>query len=190
MLIKAGILLRMTLTISLCCALCYSPSSPVAAQASTPAASQVLVDAAIKKAMDEHKTVLVEFGASWCVWCHHFDALLADSVAGPVMTAHYVVVHLVTQEKPARKALENPGSGAMMAVLGGKSSGLPFLVALDSTGKRIANSNLMPHGSNIGFPVSPAEVAAFDSFLVQTAPGISTEERAQIRAYLDRDAGR
>lgn len=186
---KARILHQFMLVISLCCMLC-PPSSLSAAQKDTPTASQILVDAAVKEAMAEHKTVLVIFGASWCTWCHHFDALLNDAIAGPVMTAHYVVVHLVTQEKPAKKAQENPGSEAMMSAMGGKASGLPFLVALDSTGKQIADSNLMPQGGNIGFPVLPAEVAAFDKFLLQTAPGISTAERAQIRSYLDQKAGR
>lgn len=189
MMAKAEALLR-TIFIFVLCGALFTTSPSLTARTSTPPASQALVDAAVRKAAIEHNTVLVVFGASWCVWCHHFDALLADPVVGPILAAHYVVVKLVTQEKPGNKALENPGSEAMMTAMGGKASGLPFLVALDATGKQIADSDLMPHGGNIGFPVKPAEIAAFDRFLAQTAPQISPAERAKVRAYLERNAGR
>jgi hypothetical protein len=31
---------------------------------------------AVAKAAAEHKTVLVSFGAEWCIWCHVFDAYI------------------------------------------------------------------------------------------------------------------
>jgi thiol:disulfide interchange protein len=168
------------------CAAPYCVSTPLLAQASTPTPSRVLVDAAVRTAASGHKAVLVRFGASWCLPCREFSAFLADTGVGPIMAAHYVIVSLVTQEAPANTSLENPGSAEMMAALGGARSGLPFFVVLDSVGRKIADSNVMPDGSNVGFPGRPEEVAFFDYFLARTAPRITGAERAQIRAYLHR----
>jgi thiol-disulfide isomerase/thioredoxin len=156
----------------------------------TPPPSQVLVDAAVRRAAAEHKAVLVTFGASWCGWCRRFSAFLADPGVGPIMAAHFVTVDLVTQEVPAKQALENPGSQALMAAMGGAGSGLPFFFVLDSTGKKTGDSNIMPGGGNVGHPDLPEEVAAFDQFLIRTAPRMTPAERTRIRAYLDRIAGR
>jgi len=162
---------------------------PLAAQTAPPA-SQVLVDSAVRRAAAEHKTVLVVFGASWCAPCRLFHAFLADSDVGPVMAAHYVTVQLVTLETPANRALENPGSEGMLSAMGDAESGVPFFVALDSTGKKIGDSRLMANSGNVGFPVAREEIAAFDGFLARTAPGITTLERLQIRGYLYRVASR
>jgi thiol-disulfide isomerase/thioredoxin len=171
-------------------AMTLAASTELPAQAPPPPPAQVLVDAAVRTATAEHKAVLVKFGASWCGWCHRFDAFLADTGVGPIMAANFVPVSLVTQETRVNKALENPGSDALMKAWGGAASGLPFFVVLDSTGTKIADSNIMPDGSNVGHPATPEEVAAFDQLLVRTAPRITPAERARIRAYLDRIAGR
>jgi len=165
------------------------PGGRAAAQ-TPPPASRTLVDAAVRQAGAEHKVVLVVFGASWCGWCRRFHDMLADSGVGPILAAHYVAVNLTAQESPAKRALENPGSDSLMAALGGAKGGLPFFAALDSAGARIADSNLMPGGGNVGFPSEPDEVAAFDRFLANTAPRITAAERERVRAYLDRIAGR
>jgi len=156
----------------------------------TPPPAQVLVDAAVRTAAAEHKAVLVKWGASWCGWCHRFEAMLADSGVGPIMAANFVSVALVTEEAPANRPLENPGSDVLKRAMGGAASGLPFFVVLDADGRKIADSNMMPGGSNVGHPDTPEEVAAFDQFLVRTALRMTPDERARIRAYLDRIAGR
>jgi hypothetical protein len=156
---------------------------------STPAAAQVLVAAAIHQAKLEHKLVLVKFGASWCGWCHRFDDFLADSGVGRIMSAHFVIVGMTTLEVPAKKALENPGSAELMKAMGG-GGGLPFFFVLDTSGRKLGDANIMPGGSNVGHPNTPAEVAAFDTLLARVAPAITPAERARIRAYFDRIAGR
>jgi thiol:disulfide interchange protein len=185
----------MTVRICALAALFIAPlaTSPIAAQATVvdaPAPAQALVDAAVRRAATEHKAVLVKFGASWCGWCHRFDAFLADTDVGPIMAANFVTVALVTEETPANKTRENPGSEALMTSMGGASGGLPFFFILDSTGKKIGDSNVMPDGSNVGHPDKPEEVAAFDQLLQRTAPRITARERARIRTYFDRIAGR
>ena len=71
-----------------------------------------------------------------------------------------------------------------MKELGGEKSGLPFYAVLDASGKKLADSNVMPGNSNIGFPGSPEEIAAFDGILKQTAPRMTDRERALVTKHL------
>lgn len=180
--------MRVHLAAALAATLAVTTALP--AQTRTPPPAQALVDSAVRSAAAGHRAVLVKWGASWCGWCHRLDAFLADTGVGPIMAAHFVVVALVTEETPANKALENPGSDVLKTAMGGAASGLPFFVVLDSAGRKIADSNMMPGGNNVGHPDTPEEVAAFDQFLIRTAPRMTPEERTRIRAYLDGIAGR
>ena len=182
----------MTMRVHLAAALAgtLAVAAPLPAQTRTPPPAQALVDAAVRSATAEHKAVLVMWGASWCGWCHKFEAFLADTGVGRIMAAHFVVVDLVTEETPANKALENPGGDVLKAAMGGATVGLPFFAVLDAAGRKIADSNMMPGGSNVGHPDTPEEVVAFDQFLVRTAPRMTPAERGRIRVYLDRIAGR
>jgi hypothetical protein len=96
---------------------------------------------------------------------------------------NFVLVKLVTQERAEKKALENPGADKLMADWGGGKAGLPFMVFLNARGEKIADSNRMPGGKNIGCPASEEEVAAFDKILQETAPRISADQRAKVSAY-------
>lgn len=54
------------------------------------------------------------------------------------------------------------------------------MVILNSAGQKIADSNRMPGGKNIGCPASPAEIEEFDKILQETAPRMTAEQRAKI----------
>lgn len=86
---------------------------------------------------------------------------------------------MITEEAKDKKALENPGADTLMAGWGGAKAGLPFLVFLNGKGEKIADSNRMPNGGNIGCPATPEEVAAFDRILQETAPRITADQRAK-----------
>ena len=100
------------------------------------------------------------------------------------MAANYVVVKLTVQEDDDKKPLENPGAEGMMNAWGGSDSGLPFYVFLNAEGEKIADSNAMPKGRNIGFPATGQEVEAFVSLLERTAPRLNAAERTRIVDYL------
>ena len=101
------------------------------------------------------------------------------------MAANYIVVNLVVQERDDKKALENPGGQDVMNDWGGAKSGLPFYVFLDASGRKIADSNALPGGGNVGFPGNAQEVEVFLGLLDKTAPRLSVGDRAEIASYLE-----
>src|SRR5262249_27463291 len=123
--------------------------------ASAPPAASAVLSAALKTAAAERKTVLVEFGASWCSWCRRVDDFVHVQQVSSIVAANYIIVNLVVQEREDKKALENPGGQDVMNRWGGAKSGLPFYVFLDAAGQKVADSNAMPGGANVGFPGNP-----------------------------------
>jgi hypothetical protein len=156
------------------------------ATAPPPPAADV-VAAAVRAASAGQKAVLIEFGASWCVWCRHFDAFTHAPGVREILNRHYVIANLTVLERDAKKGLENPGSEAKLNEWGGAASGLPFYVFLDGTGRKIADSKVMPGGGNIGFPAVPAERDAFMRLLDRTAPTLTPTDRATLLAWLTSD---
>jgi hypothetical protein len=71
---------------------------------------------------------------------------------------------------------------------GGAESGLPFYVFLSGAGQKVADSNAMPDGTNIGFPAVPNEIRAFIDLMERAAPTLSLAERDVLAGYLVRGA--
>src|SRR5690349_4750579 len=94
--------------------------------AQTPAPASEVVAAAVNRAQAENKSVLIEFGASWCTWCRNFEAFVKSADAGPILAKQFVVVNLVVHERDGKTSLEHPGGNALMDRWGGAQSGLPF----------------------------------------------------------------
>ena len=149
----------------------------------TPAAEQVL-NAAFETARAEQKVVLTHFGASWCTWCLHLDAMLTSDEVGSLFQDNYVITHLTVQESDDKVALENPGAQEILDAAGAGDSGLPAYIIFDSDGKQLATSLVMPGGGNIGHPVTPDEIVAFLVLLDQTAPRMTAADRDRVSAYL------
>ena len=158
---------------------------PAQAPADVPT-TEALLSAAIRKARAEDKRILVEFRASWCQWCKRLDATLTGPEFSRLIEANYVLVNLTVQEGDDKKALENPGAEDLMSEM--KGEGLPYVIFMDSNGMRIADSMVMPNHGNIGYPVTPEEIAAFDGLLEKTALRMSASERMAIVAYLKKQA--
>jgi hypothetical protein len=98
---------------------------------------------------------------------------------------NYVLVKLDVQEsEEKRAALENPGGVEVMKELGGEKSGIPFYAFVDEKGKKLADSNAMPKGLNIGCPDTPEEIEAFMGLIQKTAPRWSKPNREKLKAYL------
>lgn len=53
------------------------------------------ISAAVKKAKDENKNVLIEIGGNWCIWCARFnDFVNNDKHLDSLVNDNYVVYHL------------------------------------------------------------------------------------------------
>jgi hypothetical protein len=139
-------------------------------------------------AAEQKKTVLVIFHASWCGWCKKLEAALTSPGVAPILATHFVTIHLDVMENGDNKRLENPGGDDYLAKWGGAKSGLPFYAFLDEKGKKIADSNALPNGQNIGYPGTPEEIDAFLGLLTKTAPRLTVEERERIGTYLRKNA--
>ena len=180
------LLARILLALGIICSLAGAPFAQHGPASGTPEPAATVVDAAVKRAAAESKTVWVDFGASWCGWCRKLEAFLAAPEVEDIIKKHYLIVPLTVMESGAKAALENPGGEAMMRDLGGEGAGLPFYAFLDGSGKRIANSMAMPRGANIGFPANQEEIEAFVALIGKTAPGLSAADRERVVAYLNK----
>ena len=150
----------------------------------TPPPAATVVSNAVQTAAAAHKVVLIEFGASWCSWCRRFDAFVHSPDVSSIVAANYVVVNLVVQERDDKKALEHPDGQDVMDAWGGAKAGLPFYVFLDTNGQKVADSNVMPDGGNLGFPGNPTEADLFLGLIDRTAPRLAAADRAKIVSYL------
>lgn len=154
------------------------------AGAAAPAPARTVVAEAVKRAASEKKVVLVEFGASWCVWCRSFDAFVHAPETARTIAANFVVVNLTVDERDDKKALENPGGVELLTEWDGFDAGLPFYVFLDAQGEKIADSNVMRDGDNVGFPATDEELRAFMGLIEATAPRLTPAGRATLLTYL------
>jgi len=159
--------------------------APVALAPASPSAS-VQLAAARQVAAETSKNILVEFGASWCGWCRHFDTLVESPDAGALMKQHFVVLKLTVQESPDKRTMNTLGAQAMMDEWDGGQSGLPFFVFVSAAGEKIADSNAMPGGGNIGYPTTPKEVQAFIRLLGKAAPRMTADDLATIGQYFSK----
>ena len=95
---------------------------------------------------------------------------------------------LVVQERAEKAALNNAGGEEVMAQLGGKNAGLPFIAFLDAKGGLIVNGRKpiagKTEGENIGHPFQPQEIEWFMSMLEKATPTMSTADRKTIEDWL------
>ena len=181
-----SVLARILLALGIICSLAGTALAQHGPASGTPEPAATIVDAAVKRANAESKTVWVDFGASWCGWCRKLEAFLVAPEVKDIIQKHYLIVPITVMENGEKAALENPGGEAMMRELGGGGAGLPFYAFVDGSGKKIANSMAMPNGGNIGFPANQEEIAAFMTLIGKTAPALSRGDRDQVLAYLNK----
>jgi len=90
------------------------------------------------------------------------------------------VTKLVVMERGEKASLNNAGGEEVMAQLGGKDAGLPFIAFLDAKGSLIVNGRKpvagKAEGDNIGHPFQPQEIEWFMTMLTKAAPAMSSAD--------------
>jgi hypothetical protein len=158
-----------------------------------PAADQVLAHVNAQ-ASEEHKNVLLVFGASWCRYCTQFEVFLAAPEIQPIIAKHFVVARLGVYEESGRNPkLNNPKSDTLVHQFGEADKGsLPFIVFLDPKGGLIVNSNRPSRrkrtGENIGYPSAPEEIDWFMVMIKKAAPALTENDAAIVEAWLRKAA--
>lgn len=151
-------------------------------------AAQILKRAELQ-ARAEHKNILLEFGASWCVNCKLYDRMLDAPSTRAILKRHFVFAYMDSGEHPGDTRHANtPGAVEYENSIGGKDAGWPFLVVLSPAGKVIVNSfrpdSKSKKGDNIGYPELPQEVDWFMIMLKRGAPLLSPQELASVHDWL------
>jgi hypothetical protein len=148
-------------------ALTISIATPAAQK---PPKADDLLNAAKQKAADQHKSIFLIFGASWCEACHQLDAFLDNPEVVAIFDKYFVIAKITIGEGAAgHAALDNPGSDALIAKYGGLAPGgvvsLPFIAVLDPTAKLLVTSNMPGKRSHmatmVDFRFSPKRFAGF-----------------------------
>lgn len=132
------------------------PARPAIYDESADGAKQVAD--ALAKAKQDHRHVLLMFGANWCGWCHRLHKLFeSDAPIAAKLKQDFVVVLIDV----------NKGHNADLDRRYGKPTqfGLPVLVVLDAAGKALTTQDTgkLEEGDHH----DPAKVLAF---LNQWAP--------------------
>jgi thiol-disulfide isomerase/thioredoxin len=185
---------RFSRSLALALALAASPLLLRAAEPTGGPAAAAILHRAEAQARAQHKNILLEFGASWCINCKLYDRMLDDPTLSPILHRYFVFTTMDTGEMPNdHKHADTPGGVAYENSIGGKGAGWPFLVVLSPEGKPIVNSFRPDPGSkdgkaNIGYPALPVEIDWFMTMLHRGAPAMSAADRAKVRAWLEAQA--
>lgn len=111
------------------------------------------ISAAIKKAKEQHKYILLMGGGNWCSWCVEFARLAkADPGIDSVMNAGFVTYHL-------NYSKENENKNTFARLGFPQRFGFPVFIILNEKGERIhtQNSEYLEDGHKSYNPVKVKE---------------------------------
>lgn len=173
----------------LACALTGAPAVQAAVPDGGPPAAEIM-QRAEAQARIEHKNILLDFGASWCVNCRLYDRFVSDPQMHALLRRAFVFASMDSGEFSGDlKHADTPGGVEFEASIGGKDAGFPFLVMLDAGGKPIVDSfrpdpKSKAGKSNTGYPATPEEIDWFVEMLRRGAPSLSQQDLAGVHAWL------
>jgi thiol:disulfide interchange protein len=121
------------------------------------------IAAAISTATAEHKNILLDFGANWCIWCHRLHTTFeTDATVAKALKDNYIVVMVDVNSRRG----ESRNAAVIERYGNPVQHGIPVLVVLDSSGKQLITKDSGDFEE--GGTHSPAKITAF---LAQWAPG-------------------
>ena len=139
-----------------------------------PANAEDALAAALRQAREQDKRVLLHVGTPYCGWCKVLSAFLTEHEA--VLSKDFVDLKIDT-----KRMLQGEEVAARFQPP--DSSGVPWMVILDGSGKVLATS-IGPKG-NVGYPVLPAEIDHFMSMLADTKQRLQQADLGLLRSDLN-----
>ncbi len=93
------------------------------------------IEAAVKKAKDNNKHVLIQVGGNWCIWCARFNNFITeDADIKNYVESNYMVYHLnYSPENKNKKILEKYGFPQRF--------GFPVFLILNGKGELLHTEN-------------------------------------------------
>jgi protein disulfide-isomerase len=119
------------------------------------------IAAALRESRDDHKLVLLDFGANWCLDCLVLDRLFRDSTVAGYLGAHFRVVHVDV----GRFDRNLDVSGAYGSPIEG---GVPAVVVLSPGGDVVASTK--DGALESARSATPAQILRFLQSWVARAP--------------------
>lgn len=116
-----------------------------------------LVGDALRRASAEHKRVIVDMGANWCIWCRRLHATFEGNPSvSAALERGFVVVMLDVNTRNGTKR-----NAALVGRYGNApaSHGIPVLVVLDADGKQLTTKDSGELEDGEGH--SPAKILQF-----------------------------
>lgn len=115
-----------------------------------------LVAGALREARAEHKLVLVDLGANWCIWCRRLHHTFETNPAvAAELQRHYVVVLIDVNRRHGSQR----NAGLIARFHNPVRFGLPVLVVLDASGRQLTTEDSGNLESGAGH--SPQKIVAF-----------------------------
>jgi thiol-disulfide isomerase/thioredoxin len=115
-----------------------------------------LVGDALRRASAEHKRVVVDMGANWCIWCRRLHATFeGDSSVAAALQRGFVVVMVDVNTRNGTKR----NAGLVERYGNPTSHGIPVLVVLGSDGKQLTTKDTGELEDGAGH--SPAKILQF-----------------------------
>jgi len=132
-----------------------------------------LVAAAVDRAQEDNKSVLIQWGGNWCGWCYKLHDLFRDdkAIAKTLLYEYELVLIDSKNEKFARS-------------MGTTFRGVPYLTVLDADGQKLTDQDT---GSLEDGPLhDPAKVLAFlENWTPEPVDALEVLERAKAQAKTD-----
>jgi hypothetical protein len=143
----------------------------------TPLDANEMLAAALTRARQDNKRVIVQETATWCGPCQMLSQFLKKH---PVWEKDYILVKMDHRWTGARERMKQFRQEA--------DGGIPWFAVLDSDGKVLATSNEAKSGENIGYPSDDAGRQHFRAMLTATRQRLTDDEIAGLIGALAEDA--
>ena len=103
---------------------------------------------ALSQAKRDHKYVLLDFGADWCIDCRVLEEAFRDRAVAPFLNLHFHLVHIDVGEFFAGgDAFKNRDIAIRSGLSDLNETGVPALVTLDADGQIVYGTARVPWGT-------------------------------------------